>query len=103
MGELALRMGMDRSTLTRNLRPLLDAGWAATEREQDRRKVTVTITDAGRRLLADARVQWRRAQDELEARLGAERVRRLHHLVEDASWHLEAGTDEGPRGRGDRS
>jgi len=102
MSELALRMGMDRSTLTRNLRPLVDAGWAATGREQDRRTVTVTVTDPGRRLLADARVHWRRAQDELEATLGVERVRRLHHLVEDASGHLEAGTHEAPRGRGDR-
>jgi DNA-binding MarR family transcriptional regulator len=102
MGELAVSMGMDRSTLTRNLRPLVDAGWAATEREQDRRTVTVTITEPGSRLLADARVRWRHAQDELEARLGVERARRLHRLVEDAARHLEAGTDEAPRGRGDR-
>ncbi len=32
MGDLAQRMGMDRSTLTRNLRPLVAAGWVRTGR-----------------------------------------------------------------------
>ena len=102
MGELALRMGMDRSTLTRNLRPLIDAGLAATERAQDRRTVSVSLTDRGRRLLADARVQWRHAQGDLESRLGVDKVRRLHRAVEQASSRLEFDGDEAERGPGDR-
>jgi DNA-binding MarR family transcriptional regulator len=102
MGELALRMGMDRSTLTRNLRPLVDAGLAATERAQDRRTVSVSLTEKGRRLLADARVQWRRAQDDLECRLGVDKVQRLHRAVEQASGRLEFDGDEAARGPGDR-
>jgi len=103
MGELAIRMGMDRSTLTRNLRPLIDAGLAATERAQDRRTVSVSLTDRGRRLLADARVQWRHAQGDLESRLGVDKVRRLHRAVEQASSRLEFDVDEAERGPGDRA
>jgi len=89
MGELAQAMGMDRSTLTRNLRPLADAGWVQTARGEDTRTVAVTLTAAGRTLLREAHTRWRRAQDELEAQLGPEPVRRLHLLAEDTARRLE--------------
>ena len=85
MGELAARMGMDRSTLTRNLRPLSQAGWIATARGADARAVTVELTDAGRALLTRARPAWRAAQSELAERLGSTRTQALHALADEAS------------------
>jgi DNA-binding MarR family transcriptional regulator len=88
LGALAARMGMDRSTLTRNLRPLIDAGWVGVQAGEDARSLSAELTDAGRALLAEARGRWRQAQLELETTLGRERARSLHRLVEDASVRL---------------
>lgn len=96
MGVLAGRMGMDRSTLTRNLRPLVAAGWIATGRASDARSVTVRLTDAGTRLLAKARPAWRAAQHELAQRLGPDLAGRLHALSEDASGRLEQPVEAAP-------
>lgn len=93
MGALAARMGMDRSTLTRNLRPLVDSGWIETARTHDARTVNVELTDSGRDLLARARPLWRGAQAELAERLGPELAARLHALAEAASSRLEREPD----------
>src|SRR5262249_59072920 len=38
---------LDETTLTRNLRPLIDAGWVAIRPGEDRREKLVRLTDAG--------------------------------------------------------
>jgi DNA-binding PadR family transcriptional regulator len=60
---------LDKTTLTRNLRPLLDAGWVAIETGEDRRKKLVRLTDAEKAKLTQARPAWQRAQDRLRSRL----------------------------------
>lgn len=90
MGALASRMGMDRSTLTRNLKPLVDAGWVATARGPDARSVSAELTASGQALLARARPVWRAAQQELSALLGSTRARSLHAVAEAASALLES-------------
>lgn len=92
MGELAAAMGMDRSTLTRNLRPLIDAGWAQTRRGTDARSQSVALTDTGRQVLTRARPAWRAAQAELSHLLGADLAQQLHQLAEAAAEQL-AGLD----------
>src|SRR5512141_1390313 len=52
---LAARTNMERTTLTRNLKPLIDAGWVVLKPGADARQRIVTITPAGRRV-ADAAV-----------------------------------------------
>lgn len=89
-GELARAMTMDASTLTRNLKPLIDAGWVAVTAGPDARSRTITITPAGRALREAARSDWQRAQKGLEARLGANRVIALHALIDDSLALLDA-------------
>ena len=89
MGDLAQRMGMDRSTLTRNLRPLVVAGWVRTGRGEDARTVCAWLTDAGRALQARARAHWRRAQDDFESRLGHANAQALHRMAESVAGRLE--------------
>ena len=81
-GELAAQMEMDASTLTRNLRPLVDQGWVAVGAGVDARSRCVTITPAGRAKRTEAQREWKRAQTALNARLGAEAVVRLHALID---------------------
>ena len=62
-GELSGLTSLDETTLTRNLRPLLDARWIAVRSGDDRREKVVTITKAGTAKLAEARPAWERAPD----------------------------------------
>ncbi|MDL2354408.1 MAG: MarR family winged helix-turn-helix transcriptional regulator [Pseudomonadota bacterium] len=78
VAELAERLGTERTTLTRNLKPLIEAGWVTLEAGADSRQRIVTITAAGRAKVAQAYVAWRGAQNTLENLLGAATVRALH-------------------------
>ena len=60
---------LDETTLTRNLRPLIDAGWVAIRPGEDRREKLVRLTDAGAAKLHEARPAWERAQERMRSRL----------------------------------
>ncbi len=83
-GDLAAAMTMEPSTLTRNLKPLIAAGWATLEAGADDRSRLVTITEAGRTKRADAQRHWKVAQNDLNRLLGTERVAALHVLLDDS-------------------
>jgi len=83
-GELAQGLKLTASTLTRNLKPLVDAGWVALSAGTDARSRLVSLTDAGRAKREEARHHWRAAQDALNAQLGASRVLALHNMIEEA-------------------
>jgi DNA-binding MarR family transcriptional regulator len=78
VAELAERLGTERTTLTRNLRPLIEAQWVTLEAGADSRQRIVTITDAGRAKVKQAYVAWRAAQSAFENLLGTDAVRTLH-------------------------
>jgi DNA-binding MarR family transcriptional regulator len=69
LGELT---SLDETTLTRNLRPLIDPGWVAIRPGEDRREKLVRLTDAGAAKLQEARPAWERAQGRLRSRLPQE-------------------------------
>jgi DNA-binding MarR family transcriptional regulator len=78
LGILAARLGADRSTLSRELAPLVDAGYvAAVPDPADRRRRTVVLSAAGRGLVRQARPLWEEAQASLAAEFGAERAAAL--------------------------
>lgn len=93
-GALAARMGLDASTLTRNLQPLLAAGWLQQGAGADARSRLITLTDTGRERQALARRHWKAAQLQVNERLGAERVVALHELLDDCTMRLQAGVPE---------
>ncbi len=91
---LAHDMGMDRSTLSRALKPLTAAGWVQTvdlpaDAELDKRSFALQLSQAGRVKLAQARPHWRRAQDEIDRLLGPELARNFNDLIEDAYTRLQ--------------
>ena len=81
--DLARAMKMDASTLTRNLRPLVDAGWVTLDAGPDARSRFVNATAAGRAKRQEAQRRWRVAQESLNRRLGSARVLALHALVDE--------------------
>jgi DNA-binding MarR family transcriptional regulator len=90
-GELARHMGLDASTLTRNLQPMVAAGWLLQEAGADARSRSVSITPAGRDKQAEAQRRWKAAQQQVNALLGGERVAALHQLLDDCTAALQAG------------
>lgn len=82
---LARRLGLDRSTLGRNLRPLLKAGLVAMEGGEDRRAHTLALTEAGRALLEKAIPLWREAQRHVSEKLGRDKTRALRAVLDETT------------------
>lgn len=80
---LAQRMGLEPSTLTRNLQPLITQGWVAIGPGADARSRSITLTEAGLAKRTEAQRAWKTAQLAFNARLGTERVAQLHALLDD--------------------
>jgi DNA-binding MarR family transcriptional regulator len=92
--ELAARMRVEASTLTRNLQPLVAQGWVVQGPGEDARSRLIEATDAGRDKRAEAQRAWKQAQLALNARLGDERIVALHRLIDDCMAVLDAADDE---------
>ena len=73
MTELSGWLGMERTTLLRNLRPLQRDGLVRVEGGGRGGHVELEITDKGRTTLAKLQPAWRSAQDKAVAILGEER------------------------------
>lgn len=87
-GDLARAMKVDASTLTRNLKPLVSAGWLSLEPGSDGRSRLVSITDSGREKRAEAQRRWRVAQEGINQILGLEQVLALHALIDTSLERL---------------
>ena len=96
-GDLAAAMTMDASTLTRNLKPLVAAGWLELAPGEDGRSRSVRITPTGRDKRAEAQGHWKAAQLQLNQLLGIDAVAALHTLVDQSLERL----DPLPEGDGD--
>ena len=90
---LAHTMKLAPSTLSRNLKPLIDAGWVTTCPGEDDRGHLVVATEAGVALRADAQRQWLSAQLAINQRLGVDNVVALHALLDTCLALLDAPPD----------
>ena len=71
--RLADALVMDRTTLTRNLKPLVRDGFVRVDQEEDQRIRMVSLTDAGRDVFDKARPRWEQAQSKILGTLGQAR------------------------------
>jgi DNA-binding MarR family transcriptional regulator len=83
IAALAKLMGMDRSTLTRNLRPLEGEGLIALGAEGWRRSRTLAITRKGRTRLQEAVPLWEKAQQALRRKLGERKWDAVRSSLDD--------------------
>jgi DNA-binding MarR family transcriptional regulator len=91
--DLASELKMTASTLSRNLQPLIAAGWISLGAGADARSRLVQITEEGDAKRREAQLHWKAAQQKLNALLGVERVLALHRLI-DESMELLGAEDE---------
>jgi DNA-binding MarR family transcriptional regulator len=82
IAALASFLGMDRTTLTRNLRPLEKEGLISIGPEGWRRSRTLGITKNGKSRLREAFPLWERAQNALRQKLGDQAWVRVRHSLD---------------------
>jgi len=91
IARLARELVMDRSTLTRNLKPLVAHGYLQLTRLAAGRQKAVEITDEGREALLRAAPYWEQAQSHLVGRFGDEQWDKIMHelsaIVDAAKAH----------------
>ena len=96
--DLAAEMRISPSTLTRNLKPLVDAGWVETGPGADARSRLVSVTPQGREKRQEAQRRWRVAQEGLNAELGPRRVDELHAMQDECLGLLAPDPEEDSAG-----
>ena len=86
INALAAEMGLDRTTLGRNVLPLQRDGLIAIESDDaDRRSKQVHLTPLGLERLAQAHGQWAKAQATFEQAFGQDRATTLRELLRDVA------------------
>lgn len=88
MAGLSDWLGMDRTTLVRNLRPLERDGFVKLIGKGRGRKVQLSITPKGRAALKKFVPDWRKAQQKVVRTLGNERWSAILNDLERASLAL---------------
>jgi DNA-binding MarR family transcriptional regulator len=99
--EIARFLGIDRSTLARNLKPLETAG-LIIRRQTGGRTVLPVLTAKGEEKVVEIHTTWLKAQEEVSALLGPEgadavrahmsALRKAVHILEDRSPEDQDGT-----------
>jgi DNA-binding MarR family transcriptional regulator len=89
MGELSEWLGMERTTLVRNLRPLQRDGLVRASGGGRGGRVELFITGKGRAALARMLPAWRSAQSKVVATLGKERWSRILRDLEQVAVKLK--------------
>lgn len=73
LSKLAKSVGMDRTTLSRNLRLLEKKGMVRIEKGEDQRELRVALTDQGHGILEQAIPLWEKTQERVKNGMGAAR------------------------------
>ncbi|HEX4986575.1 MAG TPA: MarR family transcriptional regulator [Burkholderiales bacterium] len=88
--DLADALLIDNSTLTRTLATLRSLGWIAQDAAEDRRERRWIVTREGSARLKLALPLWKKAQAELDAKIGAGDMRRLNRTVSEIAARIAA-------------
>lgn len=83
VGDLAEALDTDPTTLTRNLKPLIDRQLVKVHQDQDdRRRRAIVLTPAGRSLLPVAYPLWQKAQTHVAHLLGKNETIQLNKILD---------------------
>lgn len=89
MAELSEWLGLERTTLLRNLRPLQRDGLVRVKGGGRGTHVKLEITDKGRKVVAKMHPGWHSAQDKVIATLGKERWSTIMTDLADVATKLK--------------
>jgi DNA-binding MarR family transcriptional regulator len=89
VGDLAEALDTDPTTLTRNLKPLIERRLVSVRQdEEDRRRRAIVLTPAGRGLLPVAYPLWRKAQAHMLRLLGESQTAQLNKTLDRSLGRL---------------
>ena len=72
--DIARVLSMEKSTVSRNVDRMRKKGWIDVAGHEEGPSQVITVTPKGRKLLAAAHVEWKKAQKEAAVLLGEEGV-----------------------------
>ena len=81
-GQVARRLAIEKSTLSRNVRILESNGWIESRPGEVGNSQLLRVTAQGRRLLRKASPSWRRAQEQVASLLGDRATSAIRNAVE---------------------
>ncbi len=79
--QISTYMAMDRTTLSRNIKPLKHAGYVDTHVGAGRRPDIISLTISGQTVLNKAKALWKDTQHDLTHRIGPERAGQLLEIL----------------------
>jgi len=80
IGDLAEKLGIERTTLSRNLARIEALSWVRIRPGRDARSRTVSVTAKGRAVVAASVDAWRKAQKSVSAAIGTAGIDALRVL-----------------------
>ena len=89
-GEVARRLNIERSTMSRNVERMKRNGWLSIHPGASARSQELRVTKVGRRIIEEAEPLWREAQGRARDILGAGGAEKIHQLA-DAIQERKAG------------
>ncbi|MHB8543592.1 MAG: MarR family winged helix-turn-helix transcriptional regulator [Leptospirales bacterium] len=84
-GHLGAFLGLDSTTLSRSLRPLLREGWIRSKPGDDRREKLLDLTTEGGRRFKSLLPKWEQAQKRLRKALTDEGWDQMQRLLADVA------------------
>lgn len=81
VSDLARYVGLERTTLVRTLKPLMERGLITDESAKGQRNRMLQISGAGQEVLERGAVLWESAQTQIEEKIGTENVRELERIL----------------------
>jgi len=81
ISELAKKMRIDRTTLNRNMKPLVEVGFIAVNPGKDSRTRQVVLTEKGGEAAIKGRDLWEEAQTSIKEYMGEEELAKLVQLL----------------------
>mgnify|MGYP001422028706 CR=1 FL=1 len=94
MQDMSIMMAMDRTTLTRNLSPLLKKGLVKVSVGSDRRSRPIKITPRGKSALEEALPYWQKAQSHIVDSFGADNWDQLMRGLHQISMIVEENQEQ---------
>jgi len=84
MNAFSKATAMDRTTINRNLKPLIRDGIVRVVESEDKRERIVSLTENGKKIYIRGYENWKKAQHELEEKIGKKNWDNLNLVLDDA-------------------
>lgn len=79
--ELAEKVNLERSTLVRNLKPIMEKGWIEDVSSEGARNRALIVSDKGKALIKQAKPIWKGTQRKIKDYLGEANTELLMELL----------------------